>query len=165
MSIENQISSSKQVCVFYSQVLSMKKYIFLFRVLKKLVLMAGLGSVNGQATTSTSGLHGTLNFSSRTSSCSIKMPLIVENEHEALQPNCIKSRNMGNENGITKCYMPSFTNDYWDNSTFSAPKNATNKGEFMFSTSNALETQVHKIIVWIFILTNWPFVKTILIYA
>lgn len=99
-----------------------------------------VGSVNGQATTSSSG-YGTLNFSSRPSSCSIKMPLIVENEHEALQANCIKSRNMGNDNGITKCYMPSFTNDYWDSSTFSAPKNATNKGEFMFSTSNALETQ------------------------
>jgi hypothetical protein len=27
----------------------------------------------------------------------------------------------------------------------------------MFSTSNALETQVHKWIVWIFILTNWIF--------
>jgi hypothetical protein len=27
----------------------------------------------------------------------------------------------------------------------------------MFSTSNALETQVHKCIVWIFILTNWLF--------
>jgi hypothetical protein len=25
----------------------------------------------------------------------------------------------------------------------------------MFSTLNALETQVHKWIVWIFILTNW----------
>lgn len=101
-----------------------------------------VGSVNGQATTSSSG-YGTLNFSSRPSSCSIKMPLIVENEPEALQANCIKSRNMGNDNGITKCYMPSFTNDYWDSSTstFSAPKNATNKGEFMFSTSNALETQ------------------------
>ncbi|KEH19058.1 putative transcription factor bHLH family [Medicago truncatula] len=102
---------------------------------------SGLGCANGQATTSTSGLHGTLNFSSRTSSCSIKMPLIVENEHEVLQANCIKSRNMGNDNCITKSYMPSFTNDYWDSSTFSAPKNASNKGEFMFSTSNALETQ------------------------
>lgn len=101
-----------------------------------------VGSVNGQATTSSSG-YGTLNFSSRPSSCSIKMPQIVENEPEALQANCIKSRNMGNDNGITKCYMPSFTNDYWDSSTstFSAPKNATNKGEFMFSTSNALESQ------------------------
>lgn len=101
-----------------------------------------VGSVNGQATTSSSG-YGTLNFSSRPSTCSIKMPQIVENEPEALQANCIKSRNMGNDNGITKCYMPSFTNDYWDSSTstFSAPKNATNKGEFMFSTSNALESQ------------------------
>ena len=124
-----------------------EKISFLSSVLKKLVLMAGLGSVKGQATTSTSGFHGTLNFSSRPSSCSIKMPQIVENEHEVLQANCIKSRNMGNDNGITKCYMPSFTNDYWDSSTFSAPKNATNKGEFMFSTSNALETQVHKRIV------------------
>ncbi|KAK2353995.1 transcription factor bHLH130 [Trifolium repens] len=95
------------------------------------------GSVNGQAITTTSGLHCTLNFSSRSSSSSIKMPLIVENEHETLQENVIKSRNVGNDNGITKCYMPSFTNDYWDSSTFSAPKN----GEFMFSTSNALETQ------------------------
>lgn len=102
---------------------------------------SGLGSVNEQATTSTSGMHGTLNFSSRPSSCSIKMPLIVENEHEVLQANGNKSRNMGNDNGITKCYMPSFTNDFWDSSTFSAPKNDTNKGEFMFSTSNALETQ------------------------
>ncbi|XP_058745634.1 transcription factor bHLH130-like [Vicia villosa] len=73
---------------------------------------------------------------------SINMPQIVENdEHKALQPNCIKSRNMGNYNGSTKCYMPSFTNDYWDASTFGATKTTTNNAEIIFSTSNAIQTQ------------------------
>lgn len=82
------------------------------------------------------------------------MPQIVENEHESLQANCIKSRNIGNDNGNTKCNMPSFTNDYWDNSTFNAQKSATNSGEIIFSSSNALETQVHKRIKNVFQTSN-----------
>ncbi|XP_058745633.1 transcription factor bHLH130-like [Vicia villosa] len=82
--------------------------------------------------------NGTMNFSSTQSSCSISMPQIVENdEQEALQPNCIKNKNIG------KYYMPSFefTSDCWDSSTFNVPKTSTMNGEIMFSTSNALETQ------------------------
>ncbi|KAJ1409747.1 Myc-type, basic helix-loop-helix [Sesbania bispinosa] len=86
---------------------------------------------NGQATTSSSGLHGTLNFSSRPSSCSSRMPQIVESEHESLQANCVESRNLGN----------SFTSDFWDGSAFNAPKTARNNGEIMFTTSNGLDTQ------------------------
>lgn len=53
------------------------------------------------------------------------MPQIVENdEHKALQP--------------------SFTNDYWDASTFGATKTTTNNAEIIFSTSNAIQTQVGK---------------------
>ncbi|KAK7283862.1 hypothetical protein RIF29_13610 [Crotalaria pallida] len=89
---------------------------------------------NGQSTTSSSGLHGTLNFSSR-------MPQIAENGNEGLEANCVESRRPRNDNGNTKCYMPSFTNDFWDGSAFSAPKTANNSGELMFSTSNAMETQ------------------------
>ncbi|CAK8561009.1 unnamed protein product [Lathyrus sativus] len=73
--------------------------------------------------------NGSMNFSSTQSSCSINMPLIVQNdEHEA-------RKNIG------KCYMPSFTTDCWDSSTFNPPKTSTINGEIMFSTSNALETQ------------------------
>ncbi|XP_061349045.1 transcription factor bHLH130-like [Gastrolobium bilobum] len=96
---------------------------------------------NGQATTSTSGLHGTLNMSSRPSSCSIRMPQIVENGNEGMEANCVESRNQGNNNGSSKCYMPSFTSDFWDGSSFSAPKTESNNSEIIFSTSNALETQ------------------------
>ncbi|XP_027339242.1 transcription factor bHLH130-like [Abrus precatorius] len=96
---------------------------------------------NGQAITSTSGLHGTLNFSSRPSSCSSRMPQIAENGHEGLEANCVENRNLGNDNASTKCYMPSFTSNMWDDSTFSAPKTATNNGEIVFSTSHVLDTQ------------------------
>lgn len=83
--------------------------------------------------------HGTMNFSSRQSSCSFNMPQIVENhQHEPLQQNCTKSKDIG------KFYMPSFTSDYWDSSTFNAPKASTMNGEIIFSTSNALAIQVHK---------------------
>lgn len=88
---------------------------------------------NGQAITSTSGLHGTLNFSSRPSSCSTRMPQIAENGNEGVEQNCVESRNMRNDNnGNTKCYLPSFTNDLWDGSN----------GEITFSTSNAMDIQV-----------------------
>ncbi|XP_019449574.1 PREDICTED: transcription factor bHLH130-like isoform X2 [Lupinus angustifolius] len=90
---------------------------------------------NGQATTtSTSGLHGTLNFTS-------KMPQISENGNEDLEANYFKSRSIGNDNNNSECYMPSFTNDFWDGSAFNAQKKANNNGEIMFSISNAMETQ------------------------
>lgn len=152
----------------YQKSYANKKKVFFFSVfLKKYfkLISGGLAALrevgsfrscdvsNGQATTSTSGLHGTLNFlSSRPSSCSTRMPQIAENEHEGLQENCVDSRNMGNDNGSTKCYMPtSFTNDFWDGS------NGSNNGEIMFSTSSALETQVQQNIVWIFVFNHLAF--------
>ncbi|CAK8561007.1 unnamed protein product [Lathyrus sativus] len=63
----------------------------------------------------------------------INMPQIVQNE--TLQPSCINSKNIG------KWYMPSFTSNSWDSSTFNATKTSTINGEIMFSTSNALESQ------------------------
>ncbi|CAL0303447.1 unnamed protein product [Lupinus luteus] len=90
---------------------------------------------NGHApTTSTSGLHGTLNFTS-------KMPQISENGNEDLEANYFKSRSLGNDNSNTESFMPSFTNDFWDGSAFHAQKKANNNGEIMFSISNAMETQ------------------------
>ncbi|KAL2326472.1 hypothetical protein Fmac_025530 [Flemingia macrophylla] len=97
---------------------------------------------NGQAITSTSGLHGTLNFSSRPSSCSTRMPQIAENGNEGVEANCVESRNLRNDNANTKCYMPSFSNDFWDASAFgAASKTASNKAEISFSTSNAMDIQ------------------------
>lgn len=90
---------------------------------------------NGQATASTSELHGTLNFSSRPSQ-------IAKFEHESLQANCVENGNIANNNnGSTKCYMPSFNNDFWDASTINTSKTTRNNYEIMFSTSNDLETQ------------------------
>ncbi|XP_027909231.1 transcription factor bHLH130-like isoform X2 [Vigna unguiculata] len=89
---------------------------------------------NGQAITSTSGLHGTLNFSSRpSSSCSTRMPQIAENGNEGVEPNCVESRNLRN--------MPSFTPDFWDGSAISASRTASNNCEISFSTSNAMDIQ------------------------
>ncbi|BAT89184.1 hypothetical protein LR48_Vigan741s000900 [Vigna angularis] len=98
---------------------------------------------NGQAIASGSGLHGTLNFSSRisSSSCSTRMPQIAENGNEVVEPNCVESRNLRNDSGNTKCYMPSFTSDFWDGSAISASRTATNNCEISFSTSNAMDIQ------------------------
>ncbi|RZB77396.1 Transcription factor bHLH130 isoform D [Glycine soja] len=97
---------------------------------------------NGQAITSSSGLHGgTLNLSSRPSSCSTRMPQIAENGNEGVEGNYVESRNLRNDNiNSTKCYMPSFTTDFWDGSSFS-PRTASNNGEISFSTSNAMDIQ------------------------
>lgn len=79
------------------------------------------------------------NYPLHNASMNFSSTQIIENdEHEALRPNCITSRNIG------KSYMPSFTTDFWDSSTLKAQKTSTINGEIMFSTSNALETQVHK---------------------
>lgn len=94
---------------------------------------------NGHATTSSSGLHGTFNFSSRTSSCSTRMPQIAETEHEDLQANCVERRNIGSDTSNTISYMPSYL---WDGSAFNASKTATNNSEFMFGTTNLMETMV-----------------------
>lgn len=93
---------------------------------------------NRQATTSTSGYSGSLAFSSRPSSCLKKMPQIAENENE----NCDQSRILVNEDGNSKFYIPSFTTEIWESSSFNAPKTESDD-EIMFSTSNALESQVH----------------------
>lgn len=99
---------------------------------------------NGQAITSSSGLHGgTLNLSSRPSSCSTRMPQIAENGNEGVEGNYVESRNLRNDNiNSTKCYMPSFTTDFWDGSAFSASRTASNSGEISFSTSKAMDIQV-----------------------
>lgn len=95
---------------------------------------------NGQANASTSGLHGTLAFPSRPSSCLKRMPQIAENGNEILEENCDQSRNIENDNGSSRCYIPSFTSEFWDSSAFNAPKTES-EDEIMFSTSNVLESQ------------------------
>ncbi|KAK7401521.1 hypothetical protein VNO78_13067 [Psophocarpus tetragonolobus] len=95
---------------------------------------------NGQATASTSGLHSTLTFSSRPSSSLKRMPQIAENGNESLEENCDQNRNLVNDNGSSKCYIPSFTSEFWDNSALNAPK-TENEDEIMFSSSNGLESQ------------------------
>ncbi|KAI5421327.1 hypothetical protein KIW84_044951, partial [Lathyrus oleraceus] len=76
------------------------------------------------------------NYSLHNASMNFSSTQIIESdEHEAIQPDCITSKN------IRKCYMPSFTTDCWDNSTFNVPKTSTINGEIIFSTSNALQTQ------------------------
>ncbi|KAK7317303.1 hypothetical protein RJT34_01409 [Clitoria ternatea] len=112
--------------------------------LKELGSFRACDVTNGQVTTSTSGLHGTLNFSSRPSSCPTRMPQIAENGNEGMEANCVESRNLGNDNSNNnKCYISSFTSDFWDGSAFSATKSTsnTNNGEISFSTSNALDIQ------------------------
>lgn len=136
---------------FYIGNLLPEKQHILFSFLKKLHVLAGLAALrevgsfgasavpNGHATTSSSGLHGTFNFSSRTSSCSTRMPQIAETEHEDLQANCVERRNIGSDNSNTISYMPSYL---WDGSAFNASKTATNNSEFMFGTTNLMETMV-----------------------
>ncbi|CAK8565148.1 unnamed protein product [Lathyrus sativus] len=73
--------------------------------------------------------HGTLNFSSMPSTCLKRMPQIAENRIQSLEAN-----------GDSKTqHMPSFTNEFWDNSSFNAQKTET-EDEIMFSTSNGLES-------------------------
>lgn len=80
---------------------------------------------NGQET-----IHGTLNFSSMPSTCLKRMPQIAENGIQSMEPN-----------GDSKSHhMPSFTNEFWDNSSFNAQKTET-EDEIMFSTSNGLKSQ------------------------
>ncbi|RDX67725.1 Transcription factor bHLH130 [Mucuna pruriens] len=109
--------------------------------LRDVASFRGCDVSNGQAITSTSGLHGTLNMSSRPSSCSTRMPQIAENGNEGVEATCVESRNLRNYNSSTKSYMPSFTTDLWDDSAFSASKTASNSGEISFSTSNDMDIQ------------------------
>ncbi|CAL0333150.1 unnamed protein product [Lupinus luteus] len=55
------------------------------------------------------------------------MSHIAENGNEGFEANCVESRSFGNDNGNIKCYMPSFTNDFWDGSAFNAPIRAKKK--------------------------------------
>ncbi|KAK7271600.1 hypothetical protein RJT34_27636 [Clitoria ternatea] len=95
---------------------------------------------NGQATASTSGLHGALTFSSRESSCLKRMPQIAENGNESIEENYDQSRNLVNDNSSSKCYMPNFTTEFWDSSAFDVQKTES-EDEIMFATSNGLESQ------------------------
>ncbi|KAL2330844.1 hypothetical protein Fmac_018425 [Flemingia macrophylla] len=95
---------------------------------------------NGQATASTSGLHGSFSFPSRPSSCLKRMPQIAEIGNESIDENCNQSRNLVNDSGSSKCYIPSFTGEFWDSPAFNAPKTES-EDEIMFSTSNGLESQ------------------------
>ncbi|KAI4333161.1 hypothetical protein L6164_018001 [Bauhinia variegata] len=92
---------------------------------------------NGQSDASTSGLNSHMKFSS----CSRRMPQIAENGNESMESSCVDSRNLGNDNGSSKCFVPSFTSDFWDSSAFNGQKTASDNDEIMFSTSGALETQ------------------------
>lgn len=122
----------------------------IFLLIEGLAILREVGSFkgsdvvsNGQAIAApTRGLHGTLNFSSRPSSCLKRMPLIAESGNESLEANCDQSSNLVNDNGSSKCHMPSFTSEFWDNSAFSAQKSES-EDEIMFSTTNGLESQVH----------------------
>ncbi|KAG4971139.1 hypothetical protein JHK85_037560 [Glycine max] len=58
--------------------------------LRDVASFRGCDVSNGQAITSSSGLHGTLNFSSRPSSCSTRMPQIAENGNEDVEANCVE---------------------------------------------------------------------------
>ncbi|GAU12687.1 hypothetical protein TSUD_121790 [Trifolium subterraneum] len=84
--------------------------------------------------------NGTLNFSSRPSTCLKRMPQIAENGIQTIEANCDQTTNLVNENGNSKYHIPSFTNEFWDNSTFNAQKTEI-EDEIMFSTSNGLESQ------------------------
>ncbi|CAJ1958425.1 unnamed protein product [Sphenostylis stenocarpa] len=95
---------------------------------------------NGQAAASTSGLNSSLTFSSRPSSSLKRMPQIAENGNGSLEENCDQSGNIVNENGNSNFYIPSFTNEFWESSSFNAPKTESDD-EIMFSTSNGLESQ------------------------
>ncbi|KAI4323380.1 hypothetical protein L6164_022992 [Bauhinia variegata] len=92
---------------------------------------------NGQSSASTSGLNGNMKLSS----CSRRMPQIAENGNESMEAaSCVEGRKLqGNDNGSSKCFMPSFTSDFWDNSVFNGQKPASDNDEIMFS--DALETQ------------------------
>lgn len=79
--------------------------------------------------------NGTLNFSSRPSTCLKRMPQIAENGIQSLESNCDQTINLVNENGSSK-----FTNEFWDNSAFNAHK-TENEDEIMFSTTNGLDSQ------------------------
>lgn len=81
--------------------------------------------------------------SSLPSSCLKRMTQIDENENESLEANCDQSRNLVNDNGNSKCYMPSFTSELRDGSAYNVQKAASENDEIMFSTSNALELQVY----------------------
>ncbi|KAE9584893.1 hypothetical protein Lal_00024245 [Lupinus albus] len=96
---------------------------------------------NGQTTASTTGLHRTLAFQSKPSSCLNRIPQIDENENERLEANCEQNRNLVNDNGSSDFYMPSFSNEFWEDSEFNAQKTAIEEHEIMFSASNALESQ------------------------
>nr|AGV54856.1 hypothetical protein [Phaseolus vulgaris] len=95
-------------------------------------------SSNGLVTASTGGLHSSHTFSSRPFSCSKRLPQIAENGNESLQENCDPRRNLVNDKGGSKCYIPSFTHELWESFSFNAPKTENEDG-IMFSTSNILE--------------------------
>ena len=104
--------------------------------------LESLRATNGQSTCTptASGLNGNMSFSSRPSACSRRMPQIAENGNASMERSCVESRNLGNDNGISKSYMSNFTNDLWEGSVFQ--KSGSDIDEIMFSTSDASETQV-----------------------
>ncbi|QHN97253.1 Transcription factor [Arachis hypogaea] len=82
-----------------------------------------------------------LSFSSnRSSSCLKRMPQIAEYENESHEGTIDQSRNLVNENDSSKYYVPSFTGEVWDASSFNSQK-AASADEIMFSASTALESQ------------------------
>ncbi|MED6140028.1 hypothetical protein PIB30_089348 [Stylosanthes scabra] len=99
---------------------------------------------NEQPTASSSALHahGALSFSpNRPSSCLKRMPQISEYENEIHEGTTDQSiRNLVNDNGSFKCYVPSFIGEFWSASAFNSQK-AASADEIMFSASNALESK------------------------
>lgn len=85
-----------------------------------------------------------LTFSSRpSSSCSTQLPHIAETGNETLEAaTCGRNLRDDNNGGNMKCYVPSFTGDFWDGSAFTDPKTASDNDDIMFSALDAFETQV-----------------------
>ncbi|CAJ2639203.1 unnamed protein product [Trifolium pratense] len=100
------------------------------KIVEDLATLRELGSFKANEVS-----NGTLNFSSRP-----RMPQIAENGVQSIEANCGQTTNLVNENGSSKCHIPSFTNEFWDNSSFNAQKTEI-EDEIMFSTSNGMESQ------------------------
>ncbi|KAM2279083.1 hypothetical protein ACFX1S_039965 [Malus domestica] len=113
-----------------------------FNVMKDSAGYRAGNGVNGEASPSTSRLGKQLNFSSRPSSYSHRMPRIAENENgnsgEGSQPQ--PDHGLGNANGGNSHYHSSFPNDSWVNSSFNDLKRARDNDGNKFSTSTAFES-------------------------
>ncbi|KAB2594687.1 transcription factor bHLH130-like [Pyrus ussuriensis x Pyrus communis] len=106
-----------------------------FNVMKDSAGYRAGNGVSGEASPSTSRLGNQLNFSSRPSSYSHRMPRIAENE------NGNSGEGLGDANGSNSHYHSSFPNDSWENSSFNDLKRARDNDGNKFSTSIAFKSQ------------------------